>query len=48
MKTIQNLIHHQFTEKAIVLGDKIINIAAIIAVFVLLVLPFALMIVRLS
>ncbi|MDB5003611.1 MAG: hypothetical protein JWQ34_1836 [Mucilaginibacter sp.] len=48
MKTIQNLTHRQFTERAIVLGDKIINTAAIMAALVLLVLPFVLMIARLS
>jgi hypothetical protein len=48
MKTIQNLIHHRFTESAIVLGDKIINTAAITTAFALLVLPFVLMIGRLS
>jgi hypothetical protein len=48
VKIIENLIHHQFIESAIALGDKIINTAAIIAAFVLLVLPFVLMIGRLS
>jgi len=48
MKTIQNLTHHQFTERAIVLGNKIINTAAVMAAFALLVLPFGLMIGRLS
>jgi hypothetical protein len=48
MKTIQNLTHHHFTERAIVLGEKIIKTAAIIAAFVLLVFPFVLMIARLS
>jgi hypothetical protein len=48
MKTIQNFTHRQFTERAIELGNKIINTAAIIAAFALLVLPFVLMIGRLS
>ncbi len=48
MKTMQNLNQRRFTERAIVLGDKIINTAAIMAAFVLLVLPFVLVITRLS
>ena len=48
MKTIQNLIHYQFTQRAAVLGDKAISTLAVIAVFALLILPFILMITRLS
>ncbi|MDB5154831.1 MAG: hypothetical protein JWR54_3582 [Mucilaginibacter sp.] len=48
MKAIQNVTHHHFTKRAIVLGDKIINTAAIMAASVLLVLPFVLVITRLS
>ena len=48
MKIIQNLIPYQFTERAIALGDKAIKTGAVVAAFVLLVLPFVLMVVRLS
>jgi len=48
MKTLQKLTHHQFTERTIVLGDKAINTGAIIAAFAFSVLPFILMIARLS
>jgi hypothetical protein len=48
MKAIQNVTHRHFTKRAIVLGDKIINKAAIIAALVLLVSPFVLMTARLS
>ncbi|WP_345948889.1 hypothetical protein ABDD95_18755 [Mucilaginibacter sp. PAMB04274] len=48
MKTLQNLTHHQFTERTIALGDKAINTGVIIAAFAFSVLPFILMIARLS
>lgn len=48
MKTLQNLTHYQFTERTIVLGDKAIYTGAILAAFVFLVLPYILIIARLS
>lgn len=48
MKIIQHLIPYQFTERAIAIGDKAIKTGAVIVAFILLVLPFVIMVVRLS
>ena len=37
MKTIQHLTRHQFTERTIVLGAKVISTGAVVAAFALLV-----------
>lgn len=48
MKTLQNLTQYRFTERTIVIGDKAIHTIIMVAAFAFLILPFLLMIARLS
>ncbi|MGI4749238.1 MAG: hypothetical protein ACRYFB_01275 [Janthinobacterium lividum] len=46
MKTLQNFTHHDFSQKQILIGEKIIDNAAVIFAFAMLLLPFVLLLAR--
>ncbi|WP_156088732.1 hypothetical protein [Mucilaginibacter pedocola] len=48
MNSIQRLVKHQFTDKTVITGNKIIEIAAVITALGSAVFPFLLLLIRLS
>ncbi len=48
MKTLQTLTHHEFSQKQVLIGEKLIDNAAVIFAFAMLLLPFVLLLLRLN
>lgn len=46
MKTLQTLTQHQFSQKQVLIGEKMIENAAVIFAFAILLLPFVLLLAR--
>ncbi|MBB5396918.1 MULTISPECIES: hypothetical protein [Mucilaginibacter] len=48
MKTIQRYVHYQFDDQAIIIGNKVINIAVSVIALAAATFPFLLLFFRLS